>query len=107
MYQSKLHLQKELLEQFQKLLLRGVAVLVFPDEIAVSAGRRELDALGHQTKLRLLERVIEFDEGESPVVLVRRDEGRNDGGLALAVAGGEIVGNEIAERDAAAREGRQ
>lgn len=92
-------------EQREKLLLGGVAILVFADEVAVAAGGRELDALGDEAEFGLFKRVIQFDEGEAPVVLLRRYKRGHDGGLALTVAGGEVIGDKIAEGDATSGKG--
>ena len=90
----------------EELLLRGVAILVFADEVAVTPGRCEVDALGNKAKVGRLEGVVEFDERKAPVFIQRGNERGHDGGLALAVAGGEVVGHEIAERHPATRERR-
>ena len=69
------------LQQFEKLLLRGVAIFVFADEIAVTAGRRQLRPLGDDAEFGLFEGEVEFDEGEPPVVLGGRNERGDDSGL--------------------------
>jgi len=87
------------------LLLCSVAILVFADEVAVAAGGCELDAFGDEAEFGLFECVIQFYEGEAPVVFLRRNECGDDARLALTVASGEVIGDEIAEGDAPARKG--
>ena len=64
-----------------------------------------MDALGDKTEVGFLKGVVEFDEGKPPIVLSGRNERGHDGGLALTVAGGEIVGHKVAQCHAATREG--
>ncbi|HEX3627216.1 MAG TPA: hypothetical protein VH280_17555 [Verrucomicrobiae bacterium] len=85
------------LEQFKKLLLRCMAMFILADKVAVTPCRCKLDAFGDETEVGFLKCVVQFYERKAPVIFSWRNKRGHDGGFALTVAGGEIVGNEVAK----------